>query len=294
MKKILFGMGGLAIMGIAQAAAQTEPGPLEPVSSCGQKVIRKTERLNIGAHMQAATRLTLPSNIVHKSNSAPALWDVQTTREPSQYLWVRPKQTNNYEDVVGVSIVTEDGRGYDFVFQAYPDMPATTCWEIVDRRSPETQADLAQQLTQQQVALETERRRLRMAEADISSRLRSVDVNFQRTVQDIRREANDQARDVIAAFQYSINTAYDWEYSQSRPTVQLASAYDDGRRMYVRVTNDAYGVPSVVATGEKERITALTTAYNDLTGVLTIQGLYPELELRFGAEKIVVTRRSAR
>jgi hypothetical protein len=107
----------------------------------------------------------------------------------------------------------------------------------------------------------------------------------------ISEQARLQAGDAIEAFKYTVHTAYDWEYSEVPPQIVVDSVYDDGRRTYVRIANDAFGVPAVIGTNRRGSI-ALNYRYNDLTGVYEIQGLFHSLELRFPDEKIVIERKS--
>jgi len=107
----------------------------------------------------------------------------------------------------------------------------------------------------------------------------------------ISEQARLQAGDAIEAFKYTVHTAYDWQYSQVPPQIVVDSVYDDGRRTYIRIANDAFGVPAVIGINRRGSI-AINYRYNDLTGVYEIQGLFRSLELRFPDEKIVIERKS--
>lgn len=299
MVRYKLGLGIIAVLGLSSTVAFAQENLqnnvnekiLPPTSACGEKVIEKSERLNIGAHIQVHTKLTLPSKIQHIANSAPSLWDITSTGQSSRHLWVRPKKTASYDDKVGVSIVTENGRNYNFVFQAYPSPPDVTCWNIVDNRQGEELAAVSASLQSERASLALERRRVEIARQDTAVRFAEAKAQFSKDTDNIKRQATDQARDAIRAFQYSINTGYDWEYSQTVPTVRVASVYDDGRRTFIRITNDAFGVPAIVALQGGDTV-ALTFSYDDLIGVFTVQGLYDVMELRAGNEKIKLSRRA--
>jgi hypothetical protein len=274
----------LATIAAGASQAQTGPAakPTTPVyAACGTLDVGTQTRITLAAHPQVATRLIFPSPIADQSNAAPTLWDdfPQPTGE-STALWVRPKTTTIAGATVGVSVVTADGRSYDFIFNNADTVPATSCWTIVDSRPVPGTADRLQELEGERVALTNERRRLQIERED--QRKRTADLNRQQqaTISALSDTASKQARDAISAFKYSVNTSYSWGYSKLPPPFEISAAFDDGRNTYVRILSDAAGAPAVVAIQGDETM-ALNYSYDDLTGVYTIQGLHERIELRF-------------
>lgn len=268
--------------GTAQAQPSTDAKPTTPVyTSCGTLDVGTQTRITLAAHPQVATRLVFPSPIADQSNSAPTLWDdfPQPTGD-STAMWVRPKTTTIAGATVGVSVVTADGRSYDFVFNNSDTIPTTSCWTIVDSRPVPGAADRLQSLENERVALTNERRRLEIEREDQRRRTAQLNRQQQATINALSATAARQARDAITAFKYSVNTAYAWSYSQTPPPFEISAAYDDGRNTYVRILSDAYAAPAVVGI-EGEETVALNYSYNDLTGVYEIQGLHRRIELRF-------------
>ena len=137
MKSVLALMAtGLLGLHAAPAAAQADQ------AECGVKRIVEEGRITIPAHIQVSTRLILPDRIETHTNSASALWNVETTQRKSKFLFVRPNSLQPVDDRTGVTVVTEDGRHYDFVFEAAADVPDVTCWKVLDGRDPELPATL--------------------------------------------------------------------------------------------------------------------------------------------------------
>ncbi|TSD87027.1 hypothetical protein FFK22_019240 [Mycobacterium sp. KBS0706] len=264
------------------AHAQTATSrPAAPVyAACGTLNVDADLRITLSAHPQVATRVNFPSPIADVSNSAPSLWDDFTAPTGETSLWVRPKTTTIAGSTAGVSVLTQDGRSYDFVFEISPDVPATSCWAVADTRPIRGAADRLQELETERVALSNERRRLQIEREDQRRRTAALNRQQQATISALSDTAAKQARDAISAFKYSVNTSYSWGYSKVPPPFEISAAFDDGRNTYVRILSDAAGAPAVVAIQGDETM-ALNYAYDDLTGVYTIQGLHERIELRF-------------
>ncbi len=280
----LFTTAILATFAAGASQAQTAPAsakPTDPVyAACGTLDVASDLRITLAAHPQVATRVNFPSPIADVSNSAPSLWDDFTAPTGARSLWVRPKTTTIAGSTAGVSVLTQDGRSYDFVFDIAGDGPPTTCWSVADTRTIPGTADRLQELESERVALTNERRRLQIERED--QRKRTADLNRQQqaTISALSDTASKQARDAISAFKHSVNTSYSWGYSKLPPPFEISAAFDDGRNTYVRILSDAAGAPAVVAIQGDETM-ALNYSYDDLTGVYTIQGLHERIELRF-------------
>ncbi|MDR6293811.1 hypothetical protein E9232_006364 [Inquilinus ginsengisoli] len=271
-----------ATIGAAQAQPAAAAKATTPTyTSCGVLDVGGQLRITLPAHPQVATRLVFPSPIADQSNSAPTLWDdFPNPTGQSTALWVRPKTTTIAGSTVGVSVVTVDGRSYDFVFTNSDTVPETTCWTIADSRPNPGAADRLQALENERLALTNERRRLEIEREDQRRRTAQLNRQQQATINALSTTAAKQARDAITAFKYSVNTAYAWSYSETPPPFEISAAYDDGRNTYVRILSDAFTAPAVVGI-EGDQTMALNYSYNDLTGVYEIQGLHRRIELRF-------------
>ena len=272
----------LSTIAAGAADAQTAPtNSTAPIyAACGTLNVGGDLRITLSAHPQVATRVNFPSPIADVSNSAPSLWDDFTAPTGATSLWVRPKTTTLAGSTAGVSVLTQDGRSYDFVFEISPDVPATSCWAVADTRTIPGTADRLQELETERVALSNERRRLQIEREDQRRRTAALNRQQQATISALSDTAAKQARDAISAFKYSVNTSYSWGYSKVPPPFEISAAFDDGRNTYIRILSDAAGAPAVVAIQGEETM-ALNYSYDDLTGVYTIQGLYERIELRF-------------
>ena len=150
---------------------------------------------------------------------------------------------------------------------------------------------LRAELAEERARLEELRTRAETATLLAKQSTEEAERNLELRYTAISEQARLQAGDAIEAFKYTVHTAYDWQYSQVPSQIVVDSVYDDGRRTYVRIANDAFGVPAVIGTNRRGSV-ALNYRYNDLTGVYEIQGLFHSLELRFPDEKIVIERKS--
>lgn len=271
------------LMGGAQARQGLEEAP------CGSHTVTEDVRLTVPAYMGAVTTLRFPAGVRDVVNAATDLWEVVSPMDRRDYVLVRPIATMSERDRVSVSVVTEDDRHYQFLFVAQASIPDVTCWEIRDERVVRGVEDARSALEKREADLERERRVLRLREKDVARRLQAAQAAVSVNVAEVERQAKKQAEEAIAAFRYSLNTAYDVTYSTREPIIRLAYAIDDGRYTYLRLADDAYGVPSVVAVAG-DRTMLLQTRYDALLGEITVEGLHRRLELRHGAEKIVVER----
>jgi hypothetical protein len=256
---------------------------------CGELIVDQATRISLPANQKAAVRIEFPQNLKSLANSTPELWDAVSQESGDRYLWARPKTATKTGDTTSVTAVGLDGRTYDFLFQAVKDTPPTTCWAVVDNRPSQPVVDAQRALDSERARTAEERNRLAALMATIADKDRQATEQRKDIYRAINDQAQEQARDAIDAFKYTVYTAYDWSYSDDKPTVQVSAVYDDGRSTFIRIANDAFGLPVVVAiNGEKPQV--LTYEYDDLTGVYRLHGLHRQLELRFGNSKIVVRR----
>lgn len=159
--------------------------------------------------------------------------------------------------------------------------------EIMERTNQRLMAELIAE--REKLRIETQQ--VRAAREAAKAEKAAAESHLETRFTEISQQARVQARDAISAFKYTIHTTYDWEYSAATPDVIVSSVYDDGRRTYVRIENDAFGAPVVIGTNDRGTI-GLNYRYDDLIGVYEIQGLYREMELRFDADRIVIRRKS--
>lgn len=239
---------------------------------CQVLAARPGTRYSLRATLQVSTHVTFPAPIEAFENTLPKLWDVSTY---DNSLWARPNTSTPEGARTGVSVRLKNGDHYDFVFYAADSLnPARSCVEITDRRarySGPTAADLAAQ----QAAEEARQ------------------ASFDDAVENIRRQAENQANDAIKAFQYSMNTAYDWRPATKESTGMnslISAVYDDGRYTYVRIRTTGFGLPSLSARDRNKDI-VVQYSYDDLTGVYTVLGLYDTLRLSVGANVIEIHRK---
>jgi hypothetical protein len=245
---------------------------VETNGTCQRLAARPGHRYSLRANMQVATRVSFPSPIEVFENTLPKLWDVSTY---DNSLWARPNSATPEGARTGVSVRLKNGDHYDFVFYAADSLsPSRSCVIIAPRqaryRGP-TAADLAAQQAEEEAR----------------------QAAFDDTVENIRRQAENQANDAIKAFQYSMNTAYEWRPASKQSAGMnglISAAYDDGRFTYIRIRTTGYGLPALSARdGDKDLVVQYT--YDDLTGVYTVLGLFDTLRLSVGTSAIDIRRK---
>jgi len=231
--------------------------------------------------------------------STPALWDVQMS---GNNLWFRPLTKAAPGSKTGITVVLESGEEFDFTAleASYPPAP---CYYVLDdaTRLTGVQAGLDDG---SEVGKLKEAYRKATAEAEAvtasaalrSSRPISPTVSSATTraltmqqTKEIARQVEDQASDAIRHFQMSVHTGYEWTEPKN-DRVLVDAVYDDGRFTYIRVKSSGFGTPAIYAVNEDDAY-MVDYAYDDLTGVYRVNGLYDAMRVRLDTKKIDIVRR---
>jgi hypothetical protein len=257
-------------------AVPAAPGPADAPQSqqtpCRQLLVAPSSRNTIQTNINVATRLHFPTPVATYEVSTPGLWEASTK---GQDLWVRPKTPYSSANKTGLTVILDDETRYDFLAVSTERVPAS-CITIHDQvpkkpKSPQPSAEAAEATHAAAELLVTQKHQ------------------FQAELAELRSQVTQQAADRIKAFQYSINTRYDWNSSASADKNLINAVYDDGRSTYIRITTSAYGLPAVSgALGDKDVL--LEGQYDDLTGVFEIPGLYDRLRIRLGSHELIIAR----
>jgi hypothetical protein len=265
----------------APPTAAAPANPLATLSPCRRVVMPQGTREQIVSNINVGTRIQFASEIRTVETATPGLWD---TNYNLNSVWIRPKTVSPEAADTGLSVFTTDGKQYDFLVNANAT-PQPSCVLVVDYPPPKAPDPVAAN-TAGQIA------KLSRQVADLNDRLLQEEESHKKQLFDMRRQVEQQANDRINQFQYSVNTRYDWKGLGTNTDDQylVGSVYDDGRFTYVRISTSAFGLPSFSgALGDKD--TVLQYSYNDLTGVVTILGLYDQIRVKLGGHVIDVTRR---
>jgi hypothetical protein len=256
----------------APAILPPSPDPADPPQTpCRQLLVDPASRNTVQAHISVSTRLHFPSHVATFEVSTPGLWEATTKGED---LWIRPKTAYSAANKTGLTVILDDDTRYDFLVTSTDHVPAS-CVSIHDK--------VAKKPKPAPAAPDPEATR---AAAELLVQQKG---QFQQQLVEMRRQITQQSADRIKAFQYSINTRYDWNSSAIADKNLINAVYDDGRSTYIRISTSAYGLPAISgALDDKDLL--LELQYDDLTGVIEIPGLYDRLRLRLGTHELIIAR----
>lgn len=270
-----------AQVGVAPPGAPTAPAkPESTLSLCRRITLPEGTREIVTASPNVAVRVKFPAKVKTYSVSVPGLWDAESKEDS---VLIRPKTPDAAAGETAVAVFTDTGRQYDLLVRLAPsgaDIPS--CVIVADLVPPPAAASSAPHRAAGPSKAVTELQR----------QLQETIANQNRQLAEMRSQVEQQATDRIKAFEYSVNTRYDWSSTEAASPDDkhlISSVYDDGRFTYVRISTTAFGLPEM--TGDLGgKATVLQYTYDDLTGVFTVQGLFDKLTVALADHVISISR----
>jgi len=284
-RPLLFSLPLVALAAAATAEPAADGGPANPPTSlaaCRAILLPPGTRETVQANVNVGTRVQFPGTIKTFQVDTPGLWDASAKDDS---LFIRPKTSDANAGSTGVSVFLVNGRKYDFVAQRVDEIPNRCVLVAEFPGDPPADRPTGRPRGHRVQARPA-------AEApDLSQALAGQQHAANQQLAEMRRQIEGQARDRIKDFQYSINTRYAWAGSGRSTDDQnlIDAVYDDGRFTYVRITTSAFGLPSVAGILDDKDV-LVQYAYDDLTGVFAVQGLYDRLRVRLGNHQIDILR----
>ncbi|MDC0948144.1 TrbG/VirB9 family P-type conjugative transfer protein [Gammaproteobacteria bacterium] len=226
---------------------------------------QKCERVFVGSDdvvvvttsLHMTTDIMLPSNlIVEPSVGNSSLWEVQGPVN-SPYILVKPNSTFPEGKRTSIKAITESGVYRFEMMRVENGMPCVVV-NPQDGTLIRDESALSEYQTSDQ-------RRIEELESQIA---------------ELESSVGEHAGRSVRRFRADIQTLYKYEsFGRSSFTANnIASVLDDGRRTYVRIKDDRYGVPVVFGTLNGDE-TLLEYDYDDVLREFVIVGVFETLRL---------------
>jgi len=230
--------------------------------------------------MYKHVHVKLPSALIMEPVNINNLWEVTGK---GTHLFISPTSNDELGKRTTISALTEDGNSYDFLVESN-DRKFNPCVNIINK--PMLSA-------QQLKAIESRNVRSSNITAALEREITMLKTRYNNLKEKSQIEKEEAVKQAVRKYRFHIYTRYKWKAKKGRKSFMsnelLSDVYDDGRFTYIRLSNDNKTLPALqaIVNGEPEFI---ESKYDEVADLYRVVGIYPELSLVYGDDKIDIKR----
>lgn len=238
-----------------------------------------TKPLTVFAAMYQHVHITLPSELILEPINNNILWEVSGS---GKHIFISPTSTDKLGSTTTISALTEDGNSYDFVVKR-SDKWFNPCVNITNKSM----------LSSDQMSKLKSKRIGNNRGVSDDRELRMLKIRYKKMEENSLKEKEEAVKQAIRKYRFHIYTRYKWKALKNKKSFMsenlLSDVYDDGRFTYLRLSHDNKTLPALeaVINGKPEFI---ESKYDEVADLYRVVGIYPELSLIYGDDKISIER----